>query len=564
MKVIARQGLLVVAGSLLISLAVNAQTTAKEVPQGWHLKDQEKDGLYGISLDKAYKFVKGKKSKTVLVAVIDSGVDTTHEDLKDILWHNPGEIPGNGKDDDHNGYVDDVYGWNFLGGRDGSNVKEDSYEAHRVYYNGKAKYEGKSIDESKLTEDEKYQYELWKKAREEMNKDGVNPEEVAELKSNYEATQMFDSLLQVAIGKAEFTGVELEELEPQDKLTKQARGILLYLMDANGMKDQTNKAFMEEFGDYVKGEVRKMEAGQKAPVDYRGMVVKDNYQDFSDRFYGNNDVMASTPFHGTHVSGIIGASRKNNKGMDGIADNVKIMMIRAVPDGDEHDKDIALAIRYAVDNGAQVINMSFGKYYSPEKKWVDEAVQYAASKGVLLVHAAGNESRNVDSLPSFPNAYFLGTDKKATNWITVGASGDPGIDQTGVDGNKYHSLTASFSNYGKKDVDVFAPGMKIYSTIPGGNTYGSAQGTSMASPVVAGIAAFILSYYPELSAEQVKYVIETSASKSDQLVRVPGTDREAPLSEVSRSAGIVNVYEAIKLASTLKGERGKTKTLKPF
>jgi subtilisin family serine protease len=248
--------------------------------------------------------------------------------------------------------------------------------------------------------------------------------------------------------------------------------------------------------------------------------------------------------HGTHVSGIIAAARNNGKGMDGVADNVRIMSLRAVPDGDEHDKDIALAIRYAVDNGARVINMSFGKSFSPQKKWVDDAVKYAESKGVLMVHAAGNDAKNLDSSYNFPTPNLLdGT--RPNNWITVGASGDP----------KAGGLTASFSNYGKKEVDVFAPGVRIYATVPGGDTYQNLQGTSMASPVVAGLAAFIMEYYPNLSARQVKMVIEKSAKKPGEKVKNPGTDESSELDELSKTGGIINAFEAIKLAATIKGER---------
>jgi subtilisin family serine protease len=256
-------------------------------------------------------------------------------------------------------------------------------------------------------------------------------------------------------------------------------------------------------------------------------------------------VSPKAAMHGTHVCGIIGADRTNGIGVNGIADNVKIMMVRAVPDGDEHDKDIALAIRYAVDNGAQVINMSFGKSFSPEKKWVDDAVKYAESKGVLLVHAAGNDAKDVDTTWNFPNPVFQADGKRADNWITVGASGDP---LTG-------GLVAEFSNYGKNEVDVFAPGKKIYSTVPTGNNYQNLQGTSMASPVVTGLAALILEYFPSLSAEQVKMVIEKSTTKPTGLVKNPETGEDVSLSELSVSGGVVNAYEALKLASTIKGER---------
>jgi cell wall-associated protease len=333
------------------------------------------------------------------------------------------------------------------------------------------------------------------------------------LKKAFQAATRSDSILRKALGKEVFTGNDLDKFVPTNTAEKGAKGGLLYLFKANEQMESTNKEFMEGFEEYVSGQERKAEAKERAPKDYRGEIVQDNENDINDRFYGNADVMASTPFHGTHVAGIIAATRNNELGIEGIADNVKIMMIRAVPDGDEHDKDIALGIRYAVDNGAKVINMSFGKEFSPQKKWVDDAVKYAESKGVLLVHAAGNSAKNVDSSDNFPNAMYMGTSSKASNWITVGASGDANAG----------GITASFSNYGKDQVDVFAPGVKIYSTIPGGNTYGNAQGTSMASPVVAGTAAFLMSYFPSLTAQEIKFSIEKSAQAPGVKVTVPGT-----------------------------------------
>ncbi len=557
--------LLTIAFSLFLN--VIAQTDIKEpLPNGWYLKDQKETGIFGISLDKAYQFVKNKKSKLVIVAVIDGGVDTLHEDLKEILWHNPKEIPGNGIDDDKNGYVDDIYGWNFLGGKDGRNVTVESLERDRVYHQYKSRYEGKSINPDSLSKDELPLYEMWKKAKDELFKDdGEGGLDLALMKMAYQNMTKTDSILQKALGKTVYTGKELEKFTPAEDRLKRAKEALLEMMEATGGLETSNKEFNEGFRDYLDQEQRKADAKEKAPKNFRDEIVKDNYNDISDRYYGNNNVFVDdkAAFHGTHVTGIIGAKRNNKIGIDGIADNVKIMMIRAVPDGDEHDKDIALAIRYAVDNGAQVINMSFGKYFSPEKKWVDEAIQYAQSKSVLLVSAAGNEAFNADSIIHFPEKK-LNNGKIVTNWISVGASGDLSIDQYMSDGTIYHSLPAYFSNYGKDDVDVFAPGMKIYSTITGGNAYGNAQGTSMASPVVAGMAALILSYYPTLSAEQVKYAIEKSAVAPLYKVNIPGTEKVVNMSDLCKSGGVVNAYEAIKLAATLKGERGTGNNLKPF
>lgn len=519
-------------------------TKSGDVPKGWHLLDKTKDGYYGISIDKAYEFIRTKnlKGKTVLVAVIDSGVDTLHEDLKDILWVNPKEIPGNGIDDDGNGYIDDIHGWNFIGGKDGKNVKQDSYEGARVYHMYKGKYADKNIDTTKLSADEKDEYKMWLKSKKKIEGEG-NEETVdlVMLKRALVSAQKSDSSMRKFLNKETYTGNDVDTFTAVSPQEKGARASLLYLFKANQMMETTNKEFLDGFEEFVSGEERKAEAKDKAPQNYRGDITKDNEADINDRSYGNPDVMASTPFHGTHVSGIIGAVRGNGIGMDGVADNVRIMMIRAVPDGDEHDKDIALAIRYAADNGAKVVNMSFGKDFSPQKKWVDEAVKYAESKGVLLVHAAGNDAKNIDTADNFPNAIMKDTHKKAANWITVGASGDP----------KAGGLTASFSNYGKQQVDVFAPGVKIYSSIPGGNTYGNAQGTSMACPVVAGTAAFLLEYFPYLTPQQLKYCLMKSTQAPEGKVRKPGTEEMVALSELSESGGIINAFEAAKVAATL-------------
>lgn len=535
----------IMTASLTISYAQG--TSIKELPKGWHLLDKSKDGFYGISLDRAYDFLKGRKSTQTIVAVIDSGIDTLHEDLKEILWTNPKEIPGNGIDDDKNGYIDDIHGWNFIGGKDGRNVKEDSYEGARVYHKLKKVFGTGPVDTTTFDETKKEQYQMWLKVKATIegaaSSGGVD---VSILQGVLERSVHADSILRKAIGKDVYTGTELDKFTPATADLTKSKAALLYLFKANNMMETTNKEFIEGLQEYVGGELKKKESANTAPANLRAEIVKDNEEDINDRFYGNNDIMAGTPFHGTHVSGIISAKRNNGKGIDGIADNVRIMMVRAVPDGDEHDKDIANAIRYAVDNGAKVINMSFGKSFSPEKLWVDDAVKYADSKGVLLVHAAGNDAADVDSADNFPNANLKNLHMRAGNWITVGASSDP-LAEPG-----FKSLTASFSNYGKKEVDVFSPGTKIYSTIPGGTTYGNAQGTSMAAPVVAGVAGLILSYFPALSPEQVKMIIEKSATPITDKVKLPGSDEMVSFSDISTSGGILNAYEAVKLASTTK------------
>ncbi len=542
----------VVAATMLTSsVMANAQTTKgiknSDVPHGWHMLDKAKDGYNGISINQAYEFVRSKnlKSNQVIVAVIDSGIDTLHEDLKPVLWTNEKEVPGNGKDDDGNGYVDDIHGWNFLGGKDGRNVKQDSYEGARVYHALRQKYAGVQLDTATLKGDSLEEYKTWLKAKSKIEGEGSEGGglDLVMLKRALTGAKKSDSILRKAMNKDTFTGNDLDSFQANGVAEKAAKGGMIYLFRANQMMETSNVDFLQGLGDFVSGEERKAESKEKAPKDYRKEIVGDNENDINDKFYGNNDIMAATPYHGTHVSGIIAAARDNNVGIDGIADNVKIMMIRAVPDGDEHDKDIALAIRYAVDNGAKVVNMSFGKDFSPQKKWVDDAVKYAESKNVLLVHAAGNDAKNIDTADNYPNAVIRETNTKASNWITVGASGD---DAAG-------GLTASFSNYGKQQVDVFAPGVKIYSTVPGKTTYGNAQGTSMASPVVAGAAAFLLEYFPNLSAAQVKEALEKSAQVPADSVRKPGSDDLVKLDEISKTGGVINAFEAAKIASEMTG-----------
>src|SRR5882757_869077 len=498
-------------GALIMCSVSFAQKN--DVPKGWHLMDKTTDGYYGVSADKAYKFLKSKKlkSKTVIVAVIDSGIDTAQEDLKPILWTNPKEIPGNGIDDDHNGYVDDIHGWNFIGGKDGRNVSSDSYEAARVYYALKTKWEGKDVDETKLSESDKNEYAMYVKAKQKVVGD-IDPSQSFIIKRMQTSLLKGDSIIRKELGKEEYSCADLQNYTTTNSSANSTKKLLIGLCQANSSNDITNQQIIEELA----GDVRKIDDASIPPEEYRKEIVGDDETNLNDRNYGNKDLMATTAMHGTHCSGIIAAVRGNGKGMDGVADNVRIMMVRAVPDGDEHDKDIANAIRYAVDNGAQVISMSFGKDFSPQKQWVDDAVRYAESKNVLLVHAAGNDAKDVDTADNFPNPVFIDGKGRANNVITVGASGDP----------KSGGLTASFSNYGKKEVDVFSPGVQIYSTLPGGNKYGNLQGTSMACPLVAGIAALTLEYFPTLSAKQLKYVIEKSAVAPSQKVNKPGTDEQ--------------------------------------
>lgn len=538
----------------IILITVINTATAQQYYKGWHLGDIDSNQVYGASVEKVYKEIvrNTPPRKKIIVAVIDSGIDTTHEDLKSIIWTNKREIPFNGIDDDKNGYIDDIHGWNFIGGKDGRNVGKDSYEGARIYYKLKNIFGTDSLDESKLDPVKLDQYKLYKRVSIQLENQAKEASMyVMILKDIVTKIPSADSLLQIALAKKDYTGDELQNFKGNDLSISKARAIMLGLFQQTRQMESTNTNLIAELMQFYEGEKSKVEAIEKEPPHFRDDIVKDNYNDPQDKYYGNNDVMGIDASHGTHVSGIIAAVRNNQKGIDGIANNVEIMPVRAVPDGDEHDKDIANAIRYAVDNGALIINMSFGKSFSPEKKWVDDAVKYAESKGVLLVHAAGNDAKNIDTEDNFPSRNFNNdTSKVFSNWITVGANGA-----------LPNEAAASFSNFGKREVNVFAPGVKIYSTIPGGNTYGDKDGTSMAAPVVSGIAALILSYYPELTPKQIIDILSSTSKKLDFPIIKPGTENQKTLlSELSITGGIVNAFEAMKLAAKTKGDRKPSST----
>jgi len=532
------------------AFAQEADTT--ETPKDWFLRDPETDHVLGVSAEKTYStLLKGKPSTTVLVAVIDSGIDINHEDLKDIIWTNEREIAGNGIDDDKNGYVDDVHGWNFIGGKNG-NVDHDNLELTREYKRLKPKYE--NADETKIGKKEKAEYDLWKIVKEDFEKSANDAKRKYDFyQTIYDNINFGNDTLKQILGVKQLTPELVDGVISEDKRIQIAKGSVAIIFQKAGPDANVDEVLQELKGavDYFGDQVK---YGYNPDFDGRS-IVGDNYSNINETAYGNNDVKGPDATHGTHVAGIIGANRKNEIGIKGIADNVRIMSVRAVPDGDERDKDVANAIRYAVNNGAKIINMSFGKAYSPNKEAVDKAVKYAESKGVLLIHAAGNDGKNNDSDKNFPNRYYLKKGKEAKNWIEVGAAA----------WGANNEMVASFSNYGKKSVDLFAPGVEIYSTTPE-NTYKNESGTSMASPATAGVAALLMSYFPELTSAQVKEILRQSTRKFDNLkVNKPkdkdadddDKDQEINFSDLSSTGGLVNAYDAVKLAQTYKSKKSE-------
>lgn len=537
----------------ILGLSCVATTFAqKEVVKGWHLLDKETDGYNGISLDKAYNFLKNKTSKPVIVAVLDGGADTAHADLKAVLWKNPKEIPDNNKDDDGNGYTDDVYGWNFLGRPDGTNVEKESAEAARLYHQLKPWLDNNHWDTICLKKEEPLKYKLWQDVNKAIEMTTEAKFTLKLVKATTRTANIYDSVIKAEWGNEQYSADELEDFTPASPNAKKAKMSYLKIVDLLQLdRDMTNTEIFTELKEFINKQQDLQRAKDSPVVNYRTEVTGDDENNWQTRKFGNGDVMGKSSMHGTHVSGIIAADRKNDTGIKGVADNTQIMTVRVVPDGDEHDKDVALGIHYAVDNGAKVINMSFGKEVSPHKQWVDEAIRYAAAHDVLIVHAAGNESENLDVKQNYPSAR-LNDRSVAPNIITVGASGDSSIKC---------GMVADFTNYGEETVDVMAPGVKIYSTVPTGSGYAYLQGTSMAAPVVSGIAAIIRGYYPTLTANEVKQAIELSVDTTykNELFNLPGGDKKQRIlfSSLCKTGGIVNAYAAIKLANEMAADKKK-------
>ena len=501
------------------NIPTQKENPSKDELKTWPHRDLLSSGYPGISLEKAYNALKGRKAQTVIVGVVDSGVDINHEDLKSIIWTNPKEIPNNGIDDDKNGYVDDVHGWNFLG-----EINQENLEYVRILKKGN-------------TNDPDY-----KRAEEKYDKEFKDATEKIELYSQIrERIAQSDALIQKHLGKKEYTAEDLDTIDTSSlQLLGAVRG-MKYLLG----NDVTVKETLEELSDGIKHYEERLKYGLNKEFNPRA-VLKDNPDDINDKIYGNNNVVGPTvegALHGTHVAGIIAAVRHNNIGIDGVADHVRIMPVRTVPDGDEYDKDVALALRYAIDNGAKVINTSFGKEFSPHKEWVYDALKYAAEKDVLIVNAAGNDTKNIDTQLTFPDDNIDGKEFTDT-MITIGA----------LNYEYNENLVASFSNYGKNNVDLFSPGVQIYATVPE-NKYKFLDGTSMAAPEVAGVAALIRAYFPTLKAREVKQILMESGlvpTVKEVLVGGRGEEQEAKrmlFSELSKSGKIVNAYNAIILAA---------------
>ena len=505
----------------------------------WYHKDFSTTNVYGVNTNNAYKFLesKGLKPRTVVVGVLDSGVEVDHPGLINNMWKNPNEIPNNGIDDDKNGYVDDIYGWNFIGGKT-ADVDADNLEVTRMVKKYQPIFEGTDSAKNKANQAKMpEEYAMYQKSKKLFDEKGSEAKQYYQYFSGF--NNAIPSIIKTLNGKT-LTKTNLAAIKPASQEDSRNLQILNSLVQEAENVGKTPKEVEELLRKEVDGALKHYESQAtkhyNLDFDPRKEIVGDNYDNYNEKHYGNNHYEGPDASHGTHVSGIIAGLPHGNEIQYGVAHKVaKIMTVRAVPDGDERDKDVANAIRYAVDNGAKILNMSFGKAVSPGKKHVWEAMKYAEKKGVLLVKAAGNENQNIGENEYFPTNFMKQSDEKpfVSNMIVVGAST-----------NNSQNLRARFSNYNGKMVDVFAPGQEIYSTVPDAK-YEYLQGTSMASPVVAGAAAVLWAYMPSLTPQQIKEALVKTVNKSTVNANV---DSSANFDQISVAGGVIDLYKAAQYA----------------
>jgi len=511
---------------LLLIVPILSFSQKKEI--GWQHLDPIDDSTLGISTLKGHQYLSDKKANTVIVAIIDNGVELTHEDLEGVFWVNKDEIKNNGIDDDGNGYIDDINGWNFLGNSNGENLKMETTELTRSYAFLRDQFKDKEIREINSKDLAAYKtYQIVKRDYELSVKNKT--EELAYYKDVISYYKQTDYIIKKHLKTATYTEQDVRSIKKGKDEVIQSRDFLIQLYDG--------KVTKEYFEKQVKNIEKELKTRLNPDFNNRAKIVGDNPNNILDSIYGNNMLNVKGPYHGTGVASIVGALH-NEFGVDGVAQQVKLMIIRIVPNGDERDKDIALAIKYAVRNGADIINCSFAKKYSTHYEFVQDAILLAEERGVLIVHGAGNSGTNNDKISYYPTG-IKQDGIVANNWITVGAS------LSSDDEN----LAAFFSNYGKTSVDIFAPGYEIKNCILN-NKYDKGSGTSIAAPVVAGLAAVLKSYYPYLTAKDLKEIIIKSAYiPKTKRVLIPGENKveKVNFSDLSISGGIANLYKAILL-----------------
>lgn len=525
--------------------------------QTWHQKDYVSDGIPGISLEKWYHENKTKKNNSIIVALIDTQIDLKHEDLQGQFWTNSKEIPDNNIDDDHNGYIDDIQGWSFTGTKNNGYVVWSNYEYVRILRDWGPLYQNKTEDQ--ISQKEINDYKEYLKAAEMFRKkDSYYKNWLKSLNYNVSVFPLVKDTLKYFFPKEDYTYQQLDSMYKIHKINDKS-----YIQRRND-KDKDLGALIDYMMINLETNQKTLEAIKDKQTQIDSVVNKNLNINYNERLsigdnpsilekgYGNNNISNTKEGyrliqnHSTMMAGVIGGNKNNTLGVKGILQNVKFMPLNISPSGDEHDKDIAMAVYYAVDNGAKIINMPLGKEFSLHKQWIIDAFKYAEKQNVLIVHSAGNSGLDIDKNPVYPNDTSLDINVEfCNNFITVGSTNHILNDK----------FVSNYSNYGKENVDLFAPGEEIYTTAAG-NSYKVDSGTSLSTPMVSGTAALIWTYYPTLTAKEVKEIILNSGTSYDLEVIIPGTkDKKIKFSELSKSGKVLNTYNAMILAKKVSKQK---------
>lgn len=534
-------------GLLFVLLYVCVLCVSAQTPLDWHLRSLGPDSIWGAGIEKAYQMLDGKKAKKkVRVAVISRGFDMEHEDLVDVLWTNKKEKPGNGSDDDKNGYIDDVHGWNFLGTKDGRDVIYTSEAISREFDKIRARFEELDAKGRSRTLAEKDEYMQYLNLARESKIEGMYMSTILAKNIAKGMEEINQKLHEAYPNDSDFTYEQFLKIVPApetlDSLNDIAYNVnmLIWGFSQKQMWSDRYKTRYDNAQSYEK-QYQDLKARQK---DERGMIG-DNMNDINDAQYGNANLLTGNPSVGTGLAGVIAAKRGNDIGIDGIADNAELMLIRAVPEGDGYDKDIAVAIRYAIKNGADIILIATHKKVAEDKDIVRLALEEAEQEDILIVHAVGESPRDIDNNPTYPSG-LKEDGSYYNNFINVAAS-------------NVNGLPLSLSNYGKKNVDLFAPGVDVYSCDAGDN-YFKLTGTNASAAVVTGVAALIKSRFPKLTASQIKEIIVSTATNAPtEGVFYPfvseasnETPKTAQYSDLCRSGGIIDAAAAVQKAMNIK------------
>lgn len=544
------------------------KNSKKETLNNWQNLSPEKDGIYGADVNGAYDFLKGKKSKKkVTVALIGTGIDVEHEDLQGSLWINPKEKP-NGRDDNKNGKIDDINGWNYLGNAQGEVLEKARTFADREYLRLKDKYSRiqhygdkyvvVSDDEKELLEvappENKPEFDYFNRVVRKESAIGSKYSSIELMKvSRIYANGLTDKLKAKFPDKEHFSYQDFGSMiDRNDTDTLRMLGMTMISVAFMIQPQATWDKVLDYLNNFqpplLLKDYQKIE--QMNNFDDRTLIGDDPYK-ITDTKYGNNILLAENSGEGTSYAGIIGAKRSNDMGLDGIADNVQIMTLRTTPsEGEAYPKDVALAIRYAVDNGADIIQMYASASITPfgeQGDWINDALMYAESKGVLIVQPVASKSIDMDKYPYYPRKEITPA-KKLSNMITVAASDKKGS-------------PVPDSNFGIKSLDLYAPGKDIYSCYTG-NTYREESGSEVAASTVTGVAALIKSYYPDLTAMQIRdIIINNVTDRSGEEVEKQSLNMDQGnakmikdlflFEDLCASSGILNAAKAVEAASKL-------------